>query len=172
MRKPGIAFAATIALLVGLLGAPGAMVAAGADDDPDPRVTVRIYFPDSDRSEECDDVYPVRRRVRPPIVATRAIRRLLRGPTEAERDRGYGGWFSAETAGMLNSINIRSATAYVDFEDFSGVIPNASASCGSALLLAQLDRTLLQFPTIKRTRYSFDGDEDAFYEWLQMSSPE
>jgi hypothetical protein len=61
--------------------------------------------------------------------------------------------------------------AYVDFEDFRRVIPNASASCGSALLLAQLDRTVTQFPTVDRAVYSFEGDADAFYEWLQRSAP-
>ena len=48
---------------------------------------------------------------------------------------------------------------------------NASTSAGSALLLAQLDATLTQFPTVEATRYSFDGDQEAFYSWLQLAVP-
>jgi hypothetical protein len=39
------------------------------------------------------------------------------------------------------------------------------------LLLAQLDRTAKQFPTVRRTVYSFDGSARTFYEWLQRSPP-
>jgi hypothetical protein len=35
-------------------------------------------------------------------------------------------------------------------------------------LLAELDATLKQFPTIKGTLYAFDGDVPAFYTWLQL----
>jgi hypothetical protein len=51
------------------------------------------------------------------------------------------------------------------------VIPNASSSCGSAILLAQLDATATQFPTVDRAVYSIDGDTRAFYEWLQLVPP-
>jgi hypothetical protein len=51
------------------------------------------------------------------------------------------------------------------------VIPNASSSCGSALLLSQLDRTARQFRSVRRAVYSFDGSSSAFYEWLQRSPP-
>ena len=99
------------------------------------------------------------------------MRALLRGPTAAERGRGYGGWFSRKTAGMLRSVRITKGVAYVDLRNFSRVIPNASSSCGSALLLAQLDRTAKQFPNVRRPVYSFNGSARAFYEWLQRSPP-
>jgi hypothetical protein len=96
---------------------------------------------------------------------------LLRGPTAAERRKGYGGWFSSRTAGMLRGVNLVHGVAYIDFKDFKRIIPGASSSCGSALLLAQLDRTATQFPTVDRAVYSFNGSRSAFYEWLQLSPP-
>jgi len=96
---------------------------------------------------------------------------LLRGPTSVERRRGYGGWFSSQTAGMLRGVRLTRSIAYIDFKDFRRIIPNASSSCGSAGLLAQLDRTATQFPTVRRAIYSFNGSRTAFYEWLQLSSP-
>jgi hypothetical protein len=51
------------------------------------------------------------------------------------------------------------------------VIPDASTSCGPAVLLAQLDRTLLQFPGIDTTIYAIDGSTEIFFEWLQRETP-
>jgi hypothetical protein len=99
------------------------------------------------------------------------MRALLAGPTAVERHAGYGGWFSARTAGALRSVRISRSVAHIDFRDFSRLIPNASSSCGSTLLLAQLDRTATQFPTVDRAVYSFNGSRRAFYEWLQREPP-
>jgi hypothetical protein len=96
---------------------------------------------------------------------------LLAGPTATERRRGYGGWFSGRTSGFLRSVTLTGGTAYVDFRDLRRVIPNASSSCGSALLLAQLDRTATQFPSVRRAVYSLAGSRTAFYEWLQLAEP-
>jgi spore germination protein GerM len=104
-------------------------------------------------------------------VLTGAIRALLAGPTAAERARGYGGWFSKKTAGHLRSVRIADGVAYIDFRSFARDIPNASSSCGSALLLAQLERTAEQIPSVSRAVYSFDSSRHAFYEWLQRDVP-
>ncbi|HEU5082538.1 MAG TPA: GerMN domain-containing protein, partial [Acidimicrobiales bacterium] len=101
-----------------------------------------------------------------------ALAQLLAGPTEEEAAEGLTSWFSAETEGMLNGVVVEGGLATVDFQDFSEIIPNASSSCGSAGLLAQLDGTVLQFPEIERVLYSFEGDTEAFYGWLQLDVPE
>jgi hypothetical protein len=135
-------------------------------------VQVEIYATKGTVGPRCDHVLPLRRSVVAPAVLTGAVRALLRGPTAVERRRGYGGWFSRRTAGYLRGVGLARGVARIDFRDFSHVIPNASSSCGSALLLAQLDRTALQFRTVKRAVYSFDGSTTAFYEWLQRSPPQ
>lgn len=96
---------------------------------------------------------------------------LLAGPSAAERRRGYGGWFSVRTTRRLRSVRIRADVAFVDFRNFTRLIPNASTSCGSAMLLAQLDLTAKRFPGVRRTIYSFDGSSRTFYEWLQREPP-
>jgi spore germination protein GerM len=137
----------------------------------DATAVVKIFAPRGDAGARCDRVLPLRRTVQAPSVLTGALRQLLRGPTAAERRHGYGGWFSSRTAGLLRAVKVSRGVAYVDFADFSRIVPNASSSCGSALLLAQLDRTATQFPTVRRALYSFDGSRRAFYEWLQLSPP-
>lgn len=133
--------------------------------------TVKVYFPRGDTGTSCARVHARTRTVSGSGVLRGAMAALLRGPTRAERRLGYGGWFSARTAGRLRSVRISRGVARIDVRDLRRIIPNASTSCGSALLLAQLGRTARQFPTVRRAIYSFDGSVSAFYEWLQLSAP-
>ena len=73
---------------------------------------------------------------------------------------------------MLRSVTVEQGTADVDFADLRQLIPNASTSCGSAGLLAQLDRTLLQLPDVERAHHRIEGSDTDVYEWLQMVVPE
>lgn len=163
MRGPALLAAALALATAGVAGGSGAEAGRG--------VEVAVFFPRGDPGPRCDRVYPRPRLVRPPAVLTGALRALLAGPTATERARGYGGWFSAKTAGMLRGVSLRGGVARIDFRDLRRVIPNASSSCGSALLLAQLERTATQFPTVRRAVYSLQGSISRFYEWLQRSPP-
>jgi hypothetical protein len=165
-RASGIALLVVAAAVLAAVSS-----AAGATQGVTKTQVVSIYAPRG-VSNNCARVLPLKRVVIAPTLLKGAMQALLIGPTKAERVRGYGGWFSAETAGHLRSVRISNGVAFIDFHTFVREIPNASTSCGSALLLAQLDRTAKQFPTVKRTVYSFNGSQHAFYEWLQRDAPE
>ena len=158
------------------VGAPGDTDPA---DDPDgdeeapPAATARVevYFTNLDMGAD-HEVFAVERTVTAPEVLHGALEELLAGPTEAEQEQGYWSWFSAETAGLLDSVRIEDGVAFVHFDtSLPQVIPNASTSAGSAALLAALDATATQFPTVDEAIYSLEGDVDAFYEWLQLMPP-
>ena len=131
-----------------------------------------LFLLPAETGDDCTEVVAVTRAATDEAGPADALDQLLAGPTEEDESEDLRSWFSAETAGMLNSVEVTDGTAEVDFQNFSAIIPNASSSCGSASLLAQLDNTVLQFPDVEEVVYSFDGDRDAFYEWLQMSAPE
>ena len=133
--------------------------------------TATVYVHFTRVSSECDVTMPYARKVDLPRVLTGAMERLLAGPTAAERAAGATSLFNSRTAGMLRSVNIRDGVAHIDFKDLRKVIPNASSSCGSTSLLAQLDATATQFPTVLRARYSINGSEATFYHWLQRDVP-
>jgi hypothetical protein len=135
-------------------------------------VQVDVFLTNDRLGDPCSEVFAVSRRVAVDDPITGAMEALLAGPMQAEEARGFDGWFSDRTAGMLLSVRVGGGVARVDFNDLASVIPSASSSCGSAALLAQLDTTLLQFPEVEATRYSINGDVDAFYEWLQRGAPE
>lgn len=163
-RCPGVLGTMLLLLLVGV-------TAAAAPAGSMRLVTAKIYVPRGNPGPDCARVFPLTRQVRPPAVLAGSMRSLLAGPSAAERRRGYGGWFSVRTAKFLRSVRIRGGVALIDFRNFARLIPNASTSCGSAMLLAQLDRTARQFPGVKRAIYSFDGSSRTFYEWLQRGPP-
>lgn len=131
---------------------------------PAPGTTeVTVYF---HRTEE---LVPVTRTVPATTGVLRAsLEQLLAGPTEVERTSGVSSWFSEATTGMLNDVTLDAdGTAVVDLGDLRSVIPNASTSTGSTLLLEQLNATVFQFSTVERVGYRLEGSCDAFFEWLQ-----
>lgn len=153
----------TVLLLLALM-VPA--TAASASDT----ATVNVHF--TPVGSECDATAPYARQVRLPRVLTGAMEQLLAGPTDEERAAGATSFlFDEGTAGMLRSVNIRDGVASIDFRDLRPVIPGASSSCGSTSLLAQLDATAMQFPTVRDARYSINGSEATFYHWLQRDVP-
>jgi spore germination protein GerM len=113
----------------------------------------------------------VNRTVQGPDLVANTLTALLAGPTASERETGLQSLFSADTADALRSVEIIDGTAYIDFHDFRMSLSAATTSCGGASFMNQLERTVKQFPTVKRTLYSFEGDVEAFYEWIQYGSP-
>lgn len=150
---------------------PSPAASASATAEPSPEAeTVQIFLTRAN-STDCGDVVAVDREVGGRPTLRTGMEQLLAGPTAEEKAEGLGGWFSDATKQMLISAEGEGDVARVDFKDLREVIPNASSSCGSASLLAQLDSTAKQFGATK-TLYSINGDLDAFYNWLQLGAPE
>jgi hypothetical protein len=96
-----------------------------------------------------------------------ALRQLV-GGTEGESARQT--WFSDATAASVRTVNVDSTGhAVVDFHDLRRLIPNASSSAGSAMLLHELDSTVFTVPQIHSVEYRIDGSCARFWEWLQYS---
>jgi spore germination protein GerM len=147
--------------------APGDAAADGtsrSDTAPQtPDTLVTIHFTRGDAS------IAVTRRVQADSAGLEgALRQLMRGPTASERDAGIQSWFSDATTGMLRSVIVDAAgRAVVDFEDLRAVIPNASTSAGSAMLLRELNATVFEHPRVRSVEYRIEGSCDIFGEWLQ-----
>lgn len=127
---------------------------------------VEVYF-GMTGADACVADHPVTREVVSPGVARGAITELLAGPSSRESNEGITSGFTANTAGALNDIEIVDGQARVDFDDFSAVVE--TDSCTKSAILDSLDKTLLQFPTVTSTQYSFGGDVQAWEDWLGES---
>jgi spore germination protein GerM len=132
---------------------------------------VRVFFVPGG-ADPCGTVSPVVRTVEGPVTPELALRELLAGPDADETAAGFTSIFGPATADALLDVTVANGIARISFQDLRQTVPNASSSCGSAALLGALDATLAQLPGIGGARYSFGGDEAAFYEWLQRSPPD
>lgn len=125
----------------------------------------------------CDDAPPGSLVQLPRVVsadrdpAAAAIRELVRGVNEEERRRGCTSFFSSSTANAVRDVS-RSAggdTLIVDFHGFTAAIPD-DAGARSFLppgIMAELTWTIFkQFPELSAVRFSIDGDERGFWNWV------
>lgn len=135
--------------------------------------TIRVWLGNTKlnpNSADCSLVYPVNRTVAA-ADPTAALSALVTGPTAAEKSAGYNSLFSAATTGAVQNVRLSNGTAFVNLRDLRTLIPNASASCASTQLLAEMGTTLKQFPEISNTVFALDGNSRDFYEWLQLDCP-
>lgn len=137
---------------------------AATDSPPtDSTMQVRVFFSRDERPVAVTREVP-----RSPAPLRAALEALLRGPTAEERAERIFSFFSEETGSMLRGVSIDDdGHAVVDFHDLRRVIPNASTSAGSAILLGELNSTVFQFPTVRSVEYRIERDCQAFGEWLQ-----
>ena len=157
-----------------MFAAPVAWAAGGAAQG----TALRVYFNHAQRAaaqaaagvhevDDCAIVFERPRQVpRTEGVAAAALRQLFAGPTEAEAAAGYRSPFSAATAGLLRRVLIEHGTAYVDLNDPRELLPGATSSCGAAEFHTQIERTLRQFPTVRRDILAIDGEPRRFAEWM------
>ena len=131
-------------------------------------LSVEVYFGSGDGSD-CAQVEAFPRNVSEnddPVQA--AFSALVGGPTTDETAAGAFSFFSSATADVISSITLSDGLLKVDFgDDLPSLIPNASTSCGSESLLAQLNGTAFQFESVERARYLVAGSCDGFANWLQ-----
>jgi spore germination protein GerM len=141
-------------------------------------MTVKVYYGNikfNPNADPCGLVYPVNRVIpKTSGVAKAALEQLFAGPTRKEQAEGYHSWFSPATKSVLKSVVVKNKTAYVNFKpDAFAILPGAiSTSCGGSQFISEMEKTLLQFPTIKKVFYAIDGNPQEFYEFLQGECPE
>lgn len=160
-----------LALWVAAACAITALLTFGRAEAGEQTSTFTVYFHNtglSGNAVSCDQVFPLARTV--PItrtVAQAALNSLFAGPTSAEQEQGYHSPFNKRTEGILKNIRIVRQTAYVDLHDIRPILPGSSSSCGSAEFFAEVQSTLLQFPSVRRVVFAIDGRPREFYEWMQ-----
>lgn len=121
-------------------------------------LTMKTYFSNSSLLEngqdDCATVFPVERTVQYTTGTARAaIQELLKGPTTAERARGYT--TSLNTNVEIKSLTIENGVARIDFNN--RLQESVGGSCRVAGIRAQITETLKQFPSVRSVEISVDG---------------
>lgn len=165
-------------LLVVFCGCTGVPERQPANHDPlEPGVQEVSIYP------ACEDAAPgeliaLPREVPDDLEPTAAaMREVVSGVSASEHARGCRSFFSSSTATALRGVHHSPGrdTVVVDFHDFSEAIPDVpeASSFLPPGVMAELTWTIFdQFPHIEAVRFSFDGGERAFWNWLGAEEPE
>ncbi len=149
------------------------MFACSAYGQTSKTTTIKVYFSNEKLNpniDDCNKVYPVTRKIpKTSAIAKAALEEMFRGVTKEEEAKGYGSIPAAESNGILKSINVKNGAAYVNFTKLIlEQMGNATTSCGGGQYFGMIEKTLTQFPTIKKVYYAVEGDTNEFYEWVQV----
>ena len=118
-------------------------------------MSVEVYYTNAAQgsNSDCGKVFAVSRTIpRTEAIAEAAIGQLLQGPTMQEREGSYGTEIPA--GAKLRSVTIDKGTATVDF---NADLNRAAGSCRITAIRAQIERTLRQFPTVRKVVITVDG---------------
>ena len=135
--------------------------------------TIKVYFSNEKLNpniDDCNKVYPVTRKIpKTTGIAKAALEEMFKGVTKEEEAKGYGSIPTAESNGILKSINVKNGAAYVNFTTrVLEQMGTATTSCGGGQYFGMIEKTLTQFPTIKKVYYAVEGNTNEFYEWVQV----
>ncbi len=153
--------------------APTTTTVAPTTTEPVATQTVEVFFSHGDGAD-CSEVKGYPREF--PADLDRlvvAFDALVGGPTDPEAADGASSFFSADTSEVIRSVTLgNDGILSVDFEDVRAQLNNASTSCGSEALLAQLTSTAFQFEDVERVRFAINGSCSLFFNWLQRECVE
>jgi spore germination protein GerM len=149
------------------------MFAYSAYSQTSKTTTIKVYFSNEKLNpniNDCNKVYPVTRKIpKTAAIAKAALEEMFKGVTKEEEAKGYGSIPQAESNGVLKSINVKNGAAYVNFTKLIlEQMGTATTSCGGGQYFGMIEKTLTQFPTIKKVYYAVEGDTNEFYEWVQV----
>lgn len=120
------------------------------------KIKVKAYFNNNKLDPEitCYKVFPVEREViKTPALARAAIEELLLGTTASEKEAGY--FTSLNTNIKIQSLNIESGLAQIDFSEELGTA--VGGSCRVGAIRAQIAETLRQFSSVQEVIISING---------------
>lgn len=120
------------------------------------RREVKVYFYHD--PGEYIDLAPVTRWVSAVAPARPAIEALLKGPTAAERRKGFQGLASGNTF-RIGSLKISGGTARINFVS-SRRWAGWAGDLAPVRFKTAVELTLKQFPTVKTVIVSLNGDKD------------
>lgn len=133
---------------------------------------IKVFFlneKDDPNIEDCTAVKPTVREIpKTAGIARAALLELFKGVNADEKAKGFVSFDPESTSGILKGLNIKDRVAFVNFDDIVyEKLGNATTSCGSGFFTS-IEKTLKQFPSIRKVVYAVEGDTDGFYEWVQV----
>jgi len=137
-----------------------------------PTMDVKVFFHNeklNPNMDDCRKVFPTERTIpKTAGVARAALDELFKGTTETERAKEFWSYSPEETKDIIKGLKIKKGVAYLNFKKIVfEKLGNSTTSCGGGFY-PSIEKTLTQFPTIKKVIYAVEGKTNDFYEWVQV----
>jgi hypothetical protein len=119
-------------------------------------IPVSVYFGNTKQgsNEDCSKVFPVTRYITKGVATARgAITELLKGVTEADKADGFFTSINADV--KIQKLTIENGIAKIDLSN--DIEKELGGSCRVTNIRAQIEKTLLQFSSVKSVIISVDG---------------
>lgn len=133
---------------------------------------VKVFFHSeklNPEMQDCTKAFPTTRTIpKTTAVARAALDELFKGVTEDEKAKGFWSFDPESTTGIVKSLTVKNGAAYLNFTKRAfETLGNATTSCGAGFF-PMVEKTLTQFPSIKKVYYAVEGSTNDFYEWMQV----
>lgn len=122
---------------------------------------VKVFFnnpkTDPNWNFECNNVFAVERTIpKTDAIALAAINELLKGPTAAEKEKGY--MTNLNSGVKVKNLSIKDSVAKIDFDEQLQF--QVGGSCKVSAIYAQIKQTLKQFSSVKDVVISINGQTE------------
>ncbi len=129
---------------------------SAAKNNIQPEISEVKIFLSKQGQNDCRVVYPLNRSIiKTPSIASATVRELVRGVRDEEVKQGFVSQVPKNS--WVYSIKIADKKAVVNF---SKEFDEGGGSCAKQALRAQIEKTLLQFPTITSVEIQVEGRAD------------
>ena len=133
---------------------------------------IKVYFHHEKLNPEmmdCTKAFPTIRTIPKTTAPARAaLDELFKGVTAEEKAKGFWSFEPENTKNIVKGLRIVKGAAYLNFTSkVLESLGNATTSCGAGFW-PMVEKTLMQFPTVKKVFYAVDDDPALFYDWVQV----
>lgn len=130
----------------------------------DDETLLRVYFNCGTATEPTGTTFVYRRVPATSRVLTNTFRQLILGPSDNERNRGFGSFFDGSVT--IESVSLREGRAIIDFGGLDGIADWFTTQEGVEFFLANLGANAFQFSSVQAVEYRADGNCSDFWELM------
>lgn len=130
---------------------------------------LRIYYNCGNIIDPSGDTFVYRTVPRTAQRLGATMSELVKGPSDAEKELGFGSFFSAATADAFRGVTISDGRAFVDFNRFE--VPEAVTATdqGRQFFVINIAANALQYDSVTSVEIRLEGSCEAFSQLIGAS---
>lgn len=130
---------------------------------------LRIYFNCGNIIEPSGSTFVYRTVPRTAQRLGATLTEMVKGPTDAEAELGFGSFFSADTANAFRGVTISDGRAFIDFNRFEVPAAVTATDQGRQLFVINIAANALQYDSVTSVEIRLEGSCEAFSELIGTS---